>query len=757
MKFLLFVLLTLLFSYHAYAQPVNKVDPGHADTGGYGYMIGSDSLCSIWWAEGAYKVMRDAQVPERKDNEVKLWSAGNEYESLILVARPSVRMDNFRIEVTPLVNPSGNFIDAGNISVRMVGYVKVTRPTDAYAFPGWWPDPLPLYEKPQTLYPAENQPFWITVKTPAGTPPGDYAGTILLSSGSWQLTVPVKLHVWDFQLPSSPSMRSGFGFDLSTVKKYENIRTAAEEQTVFDNYMRSFSDYRISPYNPFELSPIREKVTGVAWEGGFFDRSEKYSGTYSYKLVDNSAISNTGGTTKELIPVTGNTAYRLGWFAKSPEPGQQYVAGVECFNAERELLVFENRFEVYSADDVWKPEKLDLGNLCSEIRYVRIRLFPSNRTLTGEHKGTVWFDDISLVNLQSGKNEFSSGDFEVSIDDIDIELDFTDFNAAGKRYFDEFGFTAYRLTLKGLGGGTYYSRNYGVFEGFEQGTVEYNKLMERYLSQMQENLDANGWLGREYIYWFDEPNEADYPFVKETNALIKQYAPGITTFLTEHVAGQDISDVTDISCTIWHKLDHDKIGKMNDKGLEHWSYLCCWPKSPWISEFIDHDAVNLRMWLWGSYKHRLKGILVWETTYWNSDAASPAGWLQNPWEEAMSFVTGYGWPLGKQTIWGNGDGRFFYPNNRDPNNDKRTYTGMPVPSMRLELLRDGIEDYEYFMILEKAIQNAPRSKASLVREAASLLSIPSGIYTDEKTYSKNPEDILLYRRKLADMIVKLSK
>jgi hypothetical protein len=61
------------------------------------------------------------------------------------------------------------------------------------------------------------------------------------------------------------------------------------------------------------------------------------------------------------------------------------------------------------------------------------------------------------------------------------------------------------------------------------------------------------------------------------------------------------------------------------------------------------------------------------------------------------------------------------------------------------------------MILEKAIQNAPRSKASLVREAASLLSIPSGIYTDEKTYSKNPEDILLYRRKLADMIVKLSK
>ena len=46
--------------------------------------------------------------------------------------------------------------------------------------------------------------------------------------------------------------------------------------------------------------------------------------------------------------------------------------------------------------------------------------------------------------------------------------------------------------------------------------------------------------------------------------------------------------------------------------------------------------------------------------------ASPSDYLQNPWEEAMSFVTGYGWPAGKQTGWGNGDGRLFYPPNREP-------------------------------------------------------------------------------------------
>ena len=282
--------------------------------------------------------------------------------------------------------------------------------------------------------------------------------------------------------------------------------------------------------------------------------------------------------------------------------------------------------------------------------------------------------------------------------------------------------------------------------------------MKRYLQQIQDNLERIGVLGKEYIYWFDEPSEKDYEFVYQTNKMIKEYAPKLTTFLTEHVAGQDISDVTDISCTIWHQLNHDKIDKMNQRGLEYWSYLCVWPKAPWISEFIDHDAVNMRMWLWASYVYRLKGVLMWETTYWNSNEASPKGYLQNPWQEAMSWVTGYGWPYGKQTIWGNGDGRFFYPENRDPNKDKTTaYQGYPIPSIRLEFLRAGIEDYEYMCILEKLMKVASKKQASLVKEAKQLLQIPKSIYTDEKTYNKDPQVLLEHRQKIAELIEKFMK
>lgn len=755
MKKTLFLAILIVFSLTAISKDVEKVDPNHVKDGGYGYLINSDQNCSVWWAEGVYKIMRDAPLPVKRGADIQISSAKNEYESFILVIHPKIRLENLRITPTELFGESGNKIGIENITIKKVEYVRVTKPTDSYAFAGWWPDPLPCYDKPETIYPAENQPFWITIKVPANSPAGIYSGQVLLNSGEWNLTVPVKLQVWDFILPQTPSMRSGFGMSMSTVKKYENIKDPADERKAFDNYMETFRDYKLSPYNPFEYAPIIEEVKGVAWQGGFFDSKDKLEGNYSYKLVDNSTSVNVEGSTTELIPVGNGNSYQLCWFSKTGTDKQTYVVGIECYNREKRLIPFENRFEAYSGRNQWKADTLLLGKFNTEVKFLKIRLFPTNRTKSGEEKGTTWFDNISLYNIASRQNEFAAGNFEVKLDNIDIGLDFTNFNRAGKRYFDEFGFTGYRLALKGLGSGTFYSREKGSFAGFEQGTVEYNKLMERYLTQMQTNLEKNGWLGKEYIYWFDEPADKDYPFVKETNALIKKYAPKMTTFLTEHTTGQDITDVTDISCTIWHKLDHEKINKMNEKGLEYWSYLCCWPKSPWISEFIDHDAINLRMWLWASYQYRLKGILMWETTYWNSENASPEGYLQNPWEEAMSYVSGYGWPLGKQSAWGNGDGRLLYPLNHDPNNDSKTYVGKPIPSVRLEILRDGIEDYEYFKLLEKAVEKASKKKTVSVKEAVELLSIPKNIYTDEKTYTKNPQDLLEYRKRIAKQIMML--
>ena len=757
-----------------------KVDPNHVKHGGYGYCISSTSDVTLWWSEAAYKVMKDAPVPVKKKAVVSLESAKNEWESFILVFNPGRKLENVQIELSDMQNGKAT-IPASMWSVRKVEYVNVTHPTDNYGFTGKWPDPLPLYKGGETLEDGVNQPFWITLKVPTQALAGKYQGKVRLSADNWSQEVQVELNVWDFELPDTPTLRSGFGLNMDNVSRYNNLKTDEQKRKVFDMHMKAFSDYKISPYNPFTLDPIKETVTGVDWQGGFFDSKEKHDGKYAYMIVDNSYNVNVEASLREKLPIQGGLPYQLSWWAKSKTPNQSFVVGVECYDMKGELQWFESHFEEYVAGEEWKQYSLNLGKLTPETKQIMIRLYPAKRTSIGESLGTMWFDDVQLVRTgretqakawvqgddgvaDSGVNEqdiksenlLLSGNFEVDVNKINIELDFSDFKNAAQKYMGAGGFNSYRLNLKGLGGGNYYTSSGGVFEGFEQGTEEYNRLMKSYLQQIQKNLDEIGILGKEYIYWFDEPGEADYPFIHETNKMLKTYAPKLTTFLTEHITGQDISDVTDISCTIWHKLDHEKARKMHEKQQEYWSYLCCWPKSPWISEFIDHDAINFRMWIWASYVHHLKGILVWQTTYWNSVEATPDGFLQNPWDEAMSWVSGYGWIKGKQTVWGNGDGRLFYPENRDVNNDKNVYDNEVIPSLRLEVLRDGIEDYEYMIMLQNLVEKETKQSGKVLK-AKRLLQIPQSIYTNEQTYNKDPQAILKYRKKLAEAIVSLMK
>ncbi len=750
MKRLLSLLPSLLLP--AFFLGAQQVDPYHTATGGYGYPVSASSDATLWWAEATYKVMQDMPAPAGKPCRVSLQSARNEWESFQLMVWPERELPQVKVSLSDFVSKKGS-VPAAAFQVRKVEYVRVKQPTDAYGKAGLWPDPLPSYRTPETLAPGRNYPFWITVKVPKETPTGVYEGKVQLTSADgWSEEVPVSLEVWDFTLPDSPTMRSGFGLGrMGSVMAYNNLKTDEQEQRAFDLFMKAFSDYKLSPYNPFSMTPIRQTVSGVPWKGGLFDADRPHSGKYSFKVTDNSYSSTPEATHRGRISVEGGKPYTLSWWSRAEAENQTFTVGVECFDANGQLLPFENRYEAFSCSREWTDFSFPLGDLPEEAAQVAIHLYPSKRMSSGTDKGTVWFDDLALRSGEGGGNIFPEGGFEVDLDQIDISLDFSEFTPAAKKYFGEYGFNSFELSVRGLGGGTFYSRRPGTFAGFVQGTEEYGRLMRRYLKQLQDGLEEAGVLGKEYIYWFDEPGDNDYEFVRETNRMIKEYAPKLTTFMTEHLPGHDISDVTDISCSIWNAVDHEKAAKVRERGNEYWTYLCTGPKSPWITLFIDHDAINMRMWSWGSYVHHLNGLLVWETVYWNSPEATPDGMHQNPWEDAMSWSTGYGLIKGKRQPWGNGDGRLFYPENRHVDVDKTPYLNEVVPCYRLELLRDGIEDFEYLKMLERLAEEKPRKAAAARR----LLQIPTSIYEDEQHYNKDPQAILQYRRKLAAAIMKI--
>ena len=350
------------------------------------------------------------------------------------------------------------------------------------------------------------------------------------------------------------------------------------------------------------------------------------------------------------------------------------------------------------------------------------------------------------------------------------KLDFTEFDEDAHFALDELGFNSFVIRLEGLGGGTYLSRRPGRIGEFEQGSPEYELSFARYARALQDHLEQKGWLKKGYVYWFDEPEEKDFDFVREGMELIHRAAPKITRLLTTHPSAK-LYGAVDLWCLPTYTLKPEEVRARHLAGEEIWWYLCTAPKAPYFTLFLDHYGTEIRLWGWETWKHGLDGLLVWETTYWTSEQAYPDS-LQNPWQDAMSWQSWYRLKPGEKAPWGNGDGRFLYPPNRDPGNDatlrsgeapslrstsKAKYLEGPIPSIRWELLRDGIEDYEYLWLLKQEIARLKQAGAppDAYREAELLLEVPPEICASLTEFTTTPEPIHAHRAKVAEAIEQL--
>ena len=69
----------------------------------------------------------------------------------------------------------------------------------------------------------------------------------------------------------------------------------------------------------------------------------------------------------------------------------------------------------------------------------------------------------------------------------------------------------------------------------------------------------------------------------------------------------------------------------------------------------------------------------------------------------------------------------------------------------MELIRDGIEDHEYFAVLRERLDELKQKQpgSELVGRAIKLLEIPEQIAISLTEYSLDPKPLVAHRRKLA--------
>lgn len=712
---------------------------------------------AVWWCGGTYKVSRDRPAPQMQGGKLRtprLSLAGNEFEPVQVVVRSGQGLKGLTASVSNPTNLPGL-----RWTVARVAYHFVTRPSDKVGCVGWWPDALPLLKEPLDVPANQNQPLWLTAYAPAGTKPGTYRATLNLSAQGWTQQVPLEVTIYGFSLSETRHLESGFGLSEGPIARYHNLKSMEDRRKVWDLYMQNFRDHRQAPYSFAAYDNLRVSLTGgaEAWQGGEYVADNSADGRQCLKIADDSTTSVVQVDYRQRLPVEKGVTYRLSFKCRTAQPGQRYLVTLGQHRADGSWLSGNNLDLPYTGDVTWKTEEYVIRpeRLNPETTQLSLTLRPAPWSAKGEQTGTAWFDDLYFGPADGQANLLKDPGFESTPEAITVSADFSAFDREAEKYLDGYHFQSFRLSMMNLAGMSFNAEGTGRIGPFKQGTPEYARLYKQAAQLVQEHLRQKGWLRKGYVYWFDEPEPKDYPFVKAGMELLKAAAPDTRRMLTEQPE-PELFGAVDIWCPVESCLVPEKTAARQKAGETIWWYVCTGPKEPWPGLFIDHSALDLRMWLWLTVKYNVQGILIWTTNWWTSSAAFPKA-PQNPWADPMGYVDGYGFQPGQTAYWGNGDGRMLYPPNQDVNNDRQPYVEGPVTSIRWEMIRDGSEDYEYFYELRQAVAAARKAHrpGKLIAEAEGLLVVPAAIAVDGTHWTSNPELLTAHRAKVARMIEKL--
>jgi hypothetical protein len=272
----------------------------------------------------------------------------------------------------------------------------------------------------------------------------------------------------------------------------------------------------------------------------------------------------------------------------------------------------------------------------------------------------------------------------------------------------------------------------------------FNKIIKTYLSAVESYFRKNGWIDRlVFNSPIDEPNTMkDYEETREWALLVHEAAPGVHFMATESPVSDNpewgtLRGYVDNFCVHGNNLNDPKVKQAlleeQAKGGEATWYISCDQAYPQPNYFIDAPAMDPVMVPWITARYHMNGILYWATNFWNQ--------TPDPWLDPVTYISGFdcsgGWVL-------NGEGSLIYPGDHT-----KRYTGQPnvngpVSSIRFELLREGIEDYEYlWMIKDLGDKDFAETKIN-------------NMVIDVSAFSRNVEELYLTRQSMARRLEELS-
>lgn len=290
---------------------------------------------------------------------------------------------------------------------------------------------------------------------------------------------------------------------------------------------------------------------------------------------------------------------------------------------------------------------------------------------------------------------------------------------------------------------------YGISRGMNAFNIFYvspgaakDKIVEL-LKERVPPLKEAGIYEQAYIFGFDEKTREDFPKMKQLFGAIHDTYPDLETMTTSYDTsfGKEtgLRDVVDIWVPLTPRYDLEKARKLRAEGKDMWWYICCGPRHPYANWFVEYPAIEARLLMGAmSFKYRVGGVLYYLINHWNLNDHPITSGPYTDWNPGSGHS--------KEKIFANGDGSIFCPGPEGP-----------LSTIRMENIRDGLEDYEYFYLLRHLIEELQQYTDN--EDISGFVEVNTPIVSDlvvrnMKNFTYDCSDIAALRKRVASAIIR---
>lgn len=202
-----------------------------------------------------------------------------------------------------------------------------------------------------------------------------------------------------------------------------------------------------------------------------------------------------------------------------------------------------------------------------------------------------------------------------------------------------------------------------------------------FLTALNAHLTEKNWKSIYFQHILDEPHGASEPaYYARVADLVHHNLPGVLTM--DAIDASDIKEELKSNCDVWVP----QLGRFDDQmqiirdrmqsGHDVWFYTCLFPNKRYLNRLMDYPLLKVRLLHWLNFRYGFTGFLHWGWNFWTPE----------PVKDTQPVIDA------NTQLLPSGDAFIVYPDRAR----KSVFS-----SIRLEAMREGIEDYELLRQLQR--------------------------------------------------------